>query len=587
MSEEKKLTRQEIYQRIRETSKDEYILSEMVRLGFWPDNSEKPSLSEAFIKKRAELQAALRELGRQQMLYSDPEDALKEMHKQRKKAALAKREETRRKRNEERFQRAQHWREVQAQQITYLGENVSGGLGDAASDDARLRSQNLPVINAAEELATAMGVTLNELRFLAYNKEVSKLSHYQQFAIAKKTGGVREISAPMPRMKRAQYWILDNILAPLSLHEAAHGFVVERSIVSNAQPHVGKDVVINLDLKDFFPTVSYARIKGAFRHLGYSEQIATILGLLCSQQKVQEVEMDGQKWFVSEGERFLPQGAPTSPAISNVICRKLDRRLQSMAAKLGFTYTRYADDVTFSADGKSDDDVKRLLWRCRSIIKDEGFVVHPDKTRIMRKHRRQEVTGVVVNDKASVERKQLKRFRALLFQIDRDGPAGKTWGRGELFAVIDGFANYVAMVNPEKGVPLQQKVAQLKLKYGVKVKPSRVLALNKKRMRLKAAKGEAPREDWWQAQAAAAPEREKTAEQVKEERKAEKAAQKAQATPVPSSVDAEPAQAPAPTRPQQQAQPPAPGPEGESHAKTGWIMLAIGILIYLVMKMLA
>src|SRR5690606_31416208 len=118
----------------------------------------------------------------------------------------------------------------------------------------------------------------------------------------KKTGGLRTISAPMPRLKRAQYWILSNILEPINLHGDAHGFVKQRSIVTNAQAHVGKDVVINIDLQDFFPTVSYPRVKGFFHQLGYSEHVATILALLCTEAETQEVELDGHTWFVSNGE---------------------------------------------------------------------------------------------------------------------------------------------------------------------------------------------------------------------------------------------------------------------------------------------
>ena len=415
------LTRQQLYDKIRETSKDEYILSEMKRLGFWNKDDEKPSESEALIKRRGELHRELSELLSKQRLYSVPETALKALRKERMKASRQKREETKKKQAEERHQKALQWHEQQQTEISWLGEAVSCGLSEHECDAQQLVEKQLPIIEDHLALANAMGVNLNELRFLAYQRTTSKINHYQRFQIAKKAGGFRQISAPMPRLKRAQYWILDNLLCQFPLHDAAHGFVEGRSIITNAQPHIGKAVVINMDLQNFFPTISYRRIKGLFHKMGYSESIATILALLCSEPETQEVELDKERWFVQQGERKLPQGAPTSPAISNLICRSLDYRLQGLANKYGFTYTRYADDLTFSGDEKARGFITKLMWAVKSIVTEEGFILHPDKTRIMHKGHQQEVTGLVVNDKLSVDRKTLKRFRALLHQINTKG----------------------------------------------------------------------------------------------------------------------------------------------------------------------
>jgi hypothetical protein len=266
--------------------------------------------------------------------------------------------------------------------------------------------------------------------------------------------------------------MLDHLLTKLDVHQAAHGFCQERSIVSNATPHVGAGVVVNVDLRDFFPTVTYARVKGVFRALGYGEQVATLFALLATEPDTEEVELDGRRWFVAAGPRKLPQGAPTSPAITNLICRRLDRRLAGAAAKLGFSYTRYADDLTFSArspegDGARRPDVGRMLRRVRWIVGLEGFAPHEKKTRVLRRGRRQEVTGVVVNDELGVERATLRKFRALLFQIDKDGPSGKRWGAlPDVFASALGFASYVAMVSPAKGAPLVARVRALAARHG-------------------------------------------------------------------------------------------------------------------------
>ncbi|MCO7225108.1 retron St85 family RNA-directed DNA polymerase [Pleionea sp. CnH1-48] len=522
-TDNKKLTRQEIYQRIRETSKDEYILSEMKRLGFWPDNEEKPQVAAELIEKKVALSKELHELGKEIALYEDPEAALQALHKQRKKEALEKREHTRQERNRIRFEKAQAWHQRQQNEITYIGEGISRGLGDKEQDLERLTQQQLPEFSDEQALASAMGISLNELRFLCYKKKVHTKNHYQHFSIPKKTGGTREISAPMPRLKAAQYWILDNILKKLPLNDAAHGFIDQRSIVSNAQPHVDKAIVINLDLKDFFPTITFRRIKGVFQQLGYSEHIATLLASVCSEANVEMVELDGTHYFVATTEPKLPQGAPTSPALSNLLCRKMDRRLQGIANSLNFTFTRYADDLTFSTQANNEASIKKLLWRVRQVVKDEGFAIHPDKTRVMRKHKQQEVTGIVVNKKLSVNRKTLKQFRALLHQIDKDGPDGKSWGNGELFSSITGYANFVTMVAPEKGQKLKEKVRQIKAKYSAK--PPQQRSAKYPNLRQQAAAGKLPAENWWQAKPKTAPDKELTAEEIKVQKQKAKAAQ--------------------------------------------------------------
>jgi retron-type reverse transcriptase len=259
-----------------------------------------------------------------------------------------------------------------------------------------------------------------------------------------------------------QRWILESVLARGSVEPAAHGFVTGRSIVSNAVPHVGAAIVVNLDLEEFFPTLTYRRVKGLFVKLGYAEEVATILALLCTEPRTVEVGLDGQTWHVARTPRFLPQGAPTSPMVTNLICRRLDRRLCGLARSLGWIYTRYADDLTFSGPAAVGATVGGLLASARRVVEAEGFRVHPRKTRVLRRGRRQEVTGLVVNDRLGVPRVQLRKFRALLYQIEKDGPAGKTWGAGgDVLASARGFASYVAMVDPARGAALRARVERL------------------------------------------------------------------------------------------------------------------------------
>lgn len=463
-------SRQELYERIRTSSKDEVVLEEMIRLGFWPRQATLSDDPADEIRRRGELEAELRALRTEASRLQDIEAMKREARKRRLEESRLKREENKQRRLREREQRKAAWVEQQKTTIGYLGKGVSAGLNDATSNLEKLAKLQLPALGNAAELAAAMGITVNELRFLAFSRATSKVSHYVKFTIPKRSGGDRLISAPLERLKRAQRWILEHLLTRQWLHDAAHGFRKKRSIVSNAQPHVGAEVVINLDLKDFFPTVTYKRVKGLFRSFGYSESMATICALLCTEPREVMVDVDGERYHVAMTERFLPQGAPTSPAISNLLCRALDSRLSHIAEKLGYRYTRYADDLTFS--GPRESNPGRLMRRVHWVVEHEGFSVHPDKTRVFRKARRQEVTGVVVNETCTISRDTLKKFRATLFQIEKDGPAGKRWGNGaDVIAAALGFANYVAMVNPEKGAPLQARARALVDKHGKQPQP--------------------------------------------------------------------------------------------------------------------
>jgi retron-type reverse transcriptase len=457
--------RQELYDRIRSSSKDAVVLEEMIRLGFWPARGAVPDDPADEIHEQAELERQLGALRTEQSRLHNVETLKKALRKQRLEASKQKQQETKERRERERLARAAAWKERTGREIGYLGPGVSAGLSHTTCDPARLARFALPRLETPEQIAQAMGITVPALRFLAFSRTTSEVTHYVRFEIPKKTGGTRRISAPMPRLKRAQRWVLDHILDKVALHNAAHGFRKQRSIVSNARPHVGADVVLNLDLKDFFPTLEYKRIRGMFRGLGYGEAAATIFALITSEPEVDEVELDGQTFYVANGARRLPQGAPTSPAITNVVCRRMDARLAGAARKLGFTYTRYADDLTFS--GPRTADTGALLDRIRFITAAEGFAEHPKKTRILRRGRRQEVTGVVVNQQLAVDRETLRKFRALLFQIGKDGPAGKSWGASpDVFASAIGYANYVRMVDPAKGAPLLARAKELAAKHG-------------------------------------------------------------------------------------------------------------------------
>ncbi|MEJ8293228.1 reverse transcriptase domain-containing protein [Delftia tsuruhatensis] len=615
-------TRAEIYERIKASSKQEVILEEMQRLGFWPKGEGQPQLAAAHIQREGELQRELAELRQQIAVRQNPERALRQMRKERMQKALAQREETKRRQAQERHDKALAWHARRSTHVGYLGPGVSAALQDAArdgterrqADPQRLARHGLPQLADAAQLAQGMGITVAELRFLGFHREVARTHHYHSFTLPKKTGGERLISAPMPRLKRAQYWVLDNILTKVPAHDAAHGFLAGRSIVSNAAPHAGHDVVINLDVKDFFPSIAFGRIKGVFRHLGYGEAMATLLALLCSENRAQAWQVDGEKLFVGgkARERVLPQGAPTSPMLTNLLCRRLDRRLLGLARQLGFVYTRYADDLTFSASGEAArDNVGRLLGRVRWILRDEGFTPHPDKERVMRKGRRQEVTGLVVNaDKPGVSRQTRRRLRAALHratqagtglpgQSDQPAQAPHWQGQPAHASQLLGMAQFVHQVDPVQGGPLLAQARQLTRSPVDRANDALLEASRQDRaaarakppanatFRRLAAGGQAPAlasgKPWWQPAAPAAPVLEKTDQQRREQRQEERQAARQAAGPAPGAASTLPA---ASTSPSPSPSPAAPDPNPPASKRppmagllTYWAQIVICFLL--------
>jgi hypothetical protein len=261
---------------------------------------------------------------------------------------------------------------------------------------------------------------------------------YARFTIPKRRGGLRQIEAPSAELKALQRKVLRRLLNPLPQPPEVTGFVRGRSIVHNARPHVGRAVVINLDLADFFPGISAERVASAWRALSWDADASTILTRICTH--------DGR----------LPQGAPTSPALSNLVCRRLDRRLAALARHNRGSYTRYADDITLSLPSFGRNRRRRpwsgrgrkpaaagqiargfrsprpgrsrsLLTLARTIIEEEGFRIQLKKrVRVQRPHQRQTATGLVVNQAVNLPRATRRLIRAMrhragLGQLDAAG----------------------------------------------------------------------------------------------------------------------------------------------------------------------
>jgi retron-type reverse transcriptase len=340
--------------------------------------------------------------------------------------------------------------------IIFLGRGVSGRLHQRLSDEARLTELGLPVMHAPADVAKALGLSIKQLRWLAFHTEAATRTHYVKFQVPKKSGGTRTLSAPHRTLKNAQRWVYQEIVSRFPLSAAAHGFVPGRGIVTNATPHVGKPVVLNMDLEDFFPSISFYRVRHVFERHGYSGSVATVLALLCTECPRMTVEYAGTKYEVASGPRALPQGAPTSPGLSNQVARMLDKRLLGIAAKLGVTYTRYADDLTYSGGDELASKIGYLMARVRNIARDEGFAVNEKKSRVMRRSAAQTVTGVVVNDKPSVSRDEVRRLRAILHRAKSEGlDAQNREGRPNFRSWLEGKIAFVNMVRPDLGAKLR------------------------------------------------------------------------------------------------------------------------------------
>lgn len=322
-----------------------------------------------------------------------------------------------------------------------------------ATQIAALGAQGLPALASVDDLCKMLGVDANQLHRMMRPGDQPG-SAYVEFEVPKAKGGTRRLAAPRGPLRRAQRTILDQILAKVPHHDAAHGFVTGRSTVTNAAPHTGAALVIKTDLKDFFPTVHYRRVVGMFEALGYGGPVASTLAALTTYRPKLA---DGR--VVWPG--VLPQGAPTSPALANLACRRLDARLAKLAAKYGATYTRYADDLTFSFAQAPQIAVGRFLWWVDGICQQEGFTEHPGKRKFLRANTQQRITGVVVNQDVHVPRADRRRFRAMLHAAKTKGVEQAANGRADFRAYLAGYAAYVQMVQPALGAAWAAEVRAL------------------------------------------------------------------------------------------------------------------------------
>ena len=281
---------------------------------------------------------------------------------------------------------------------------------------------------------------------------------YTRFVIPKKSQGYRTILAPSSPLKIIQRKLAQVLKEVYKPKPSAHGFISGRSIVSNASSHTRKRCVLNLDLKDFFPSINYGRVRGMFMGIPYKRppKVATLLAAICC------------------AENQLPQGAPTSPTVSNMICAKLDSQLQALAQEYKCFYTRYADDITFSTNlltfpdaivrVVAEGDARQVAvgGQLRGIIEGNGFEINEAKVRLQERGGRQEVTGLTTNKIPNVRRRLVRQIRAMLY----------AWWK---FGLDKAQAEFLARYDkkhrlPSKESPVFQSVLKGKLSFLLMVK---------------------------------------------------------------------------------------------------------------------
>lgn len=318
-----------------------------------------------------------------------------------------------------------------------------------------LDSKGLPVIFDQQHLSYLLCMEHRNLRQLVK----SASSYYKYFAIKKRRGGLRRIMSPYSELRDVQTWIKENILDKIELPNCVKAFVKGRNIMENAKMHEGRKYILKVDITNFFESIGVRQVYVAFRKMGYDRSVAAWLANLCTAKiedyKYEQLEdqEEIQKLFndlYHKSEPFLIQGAPTSPGLANIICNRMDKRMMGLANKHGFTYSRYADDMTFSADKK---DRLPKVSMIRKIVETEGFHLNDEKIELLHEGNRQIVTGLLVDNHVRVPgryKKDIKRHihfclkyggREHFHRIAPGKAFGKEWLAGRI--------RYIHSVEPE------------------------------------------------------------------------------------------------------------------------------------------
>lgn len=337
------------------------------------------------------------------------------------------------------------------------------------------RRWDVPTLATSGDLAAWLELDAPHLAWFADRKGLERgaadeaLRHYRRRWIARGARLPRLLEAPRPRLKALQRRVLSQILSKIPAHDAAHGFVAGRSALTHAALHAGQPLVVRFDLETFFTTVAPARGLAVFRAAGYPSEVAkTLLGLCTTRTPERDLraapvpepftaEVSGRRFALLRrlADWHLPQGAPTSPALANLAAFGLDVRLHALARSLGLMYSRYADDLTFSGDAQRSPGA--LAAVVETIVRDEGFRLNRDKTRVMRAHQQQRVTGVVVNARPNLARDEFDTLKAVLHRCRTRGlPTEAAEDPLAFRASLAGRIAWARRLSPSRGAKLQR-----------------------------------------------------------------------------------------------------------------------------------
>lgn len=319
-----------------------------------------------------------------------------------------------------------------------------------------------PQLDTGGDLTEWLGITSGQLDWLADLKRYASGSpayfrHYHYSVVEKRNGRKRLLESPKGLLKSAQKQILDEILKFTGVHHAAHGFVKGRNCRSHASLHVGKNYLFLFDLANCFHSIHWLKVFRVFAQLGYSPRVTRYLTALVTHSAYRDHpllnELDsGQR--VSVRQRHLPQGAPSSPTLSNAVLMQLDKRLTGIAKGLKLDYSRYADDLAFS--GNDHRDWRFLEALVGSICNEEGFSLNYHKSRTLRPSQRQALTGIVVNEKPNIDRRYYERLKAVLTNCERHGLNSQNRSNQTNFREhLQGCIQHVKSLNEVKGEKLE------------------------------------------------------------------------------------------------------------------------------------
>ncbi|MGI8945796.1 MAG: reverse transcriptase family protein [Thermoleophilaceae bacterium] len=339
----------------------------------------------------------------------------------------------------------------------------------------------VPPLSDLGALAGHLGVGLGTLDWLADSRGLERtvagerLRNYRYGWFPREDGRPRVIERPKARLKAIQRRLLHELLDPIPAHDAAHGFTRGRSARSHAAAHTGRDIVLRLDLEDFFASIGAGRVFGLFRTAGYPEPVAHTLTALAT-NAVPQAEWasvprpKAPPASIAAHHRLgrrlatphLPQGAPTSPALANLAAFTLDRRLARLAARFGATYTRYADDLTFSGSRLLRRRADQVQATVAKIATEEGFAINARKSALATRAGRQLVCGIVVNERPNVPRAEYDELKAIIHNAALHGPAGQNRaGVRDFRAHLLGRIAWVESLHAGRGARLRRELARI------------------------------------------------------------------------------------------------------------------------------